>query len=84
MPNIIVGLLAISFGLWTLSIWWYSVQEFLRGSVPLLLIAFGWVAIMAGITRVKEGGKRELNDVDLMDLEPNHRPRTTDDQSGGV
>ncbi len=41
MPQIIAGLLAFSIGLWGLSVWWYSVEEFLRGAVPLLLILFG-------------------------------------------
>ncbi len=38
LPQIIAGLLALSLGLWGLSAWWYSVEEFLRGAVPLLLI----------------------------------------------
>ncbi|MBF0219283.1 MAG: hypothetical protein HQL49_07115 [Gammaproteobacteria bacterium] len=63
MPNIIAGLLAIAFGIWGLSVWWYSVMEALRGVVPLLLIAFGVIALMAGVTRFE---RREPSDADLM------------------
>jgi hypothetical protein len=51
MPQIIAGLLAVTLGLWGLSVWWYSVEELLRGLVPLLLILFGVAALMAGVTR---------------------------------
>ncbi|QEP43989.1 hypothetical protein D5085_13190 [Ectothiorhodospiraceae bacterium BW-2] len=72
MPNIIVGLLALSMGLWGMAVWWYSVEEFLRGAVPLLLILFGLVALMAGVSRVKRFDdsairrEQQLDDIDLM------------------
>lgn len=49
MPNMIIGLLSVSLGLWGISVWWYSVEEFLRGGLPLLLVLFGVVALMAGV-----------------------------------
>ncbi len=53
MPNIIIGLLALAFGLWGLSVWWWSVTELLRGLVPLLLLGVGFVALAAGISNVQ-------------------------------
>lgn len=64
MANIIVGLLSISLGLWGVSVWWYSLAELLRGSIPLVLLSFGIVALMAGVTRVRD----EDNDVSDSDL----------------
>lgn len=56
MANIIFGLVALALGLWGLSVWWWSVVEMLRGIVPLLLIMLGFVALGAGITRVRDEG----------------------------
>ena len=69
MPSIIAGLLAFAMGLWGLSVWWYSVEELLRGLVPLLLLMFGMVALMAGVSRVATVGDDEKCDEDLMDLD---------------
>lgn len=68
MPSIIVGLLAFAMGLWGLSVWWYSVEELLRGLVPLLLMLFGMVALMAGVSRVSIAPKDSRSDEDLIDL----------------
>lgn len=69
MPSIIAGLLAFAMGLWGLSVWWYSVEELLRGLVPLALLLFGMVALMAGVSRVATVSEQEKSDEDLMDLE---------------
>jgi hypothetical protein len=53
MPNIIIGLLALAFGLWGLSVWWWSVTELLRGLVPLLLLGVGFIALAAGISNIQ-------------------------------
>ncbi|MBF0471066.1 MAG: hypothetical protein HQL48_06785 [Gammaproteobacteria bacterium] len=63
MPNIIAGIFAVALGIWGLSLWWYPVMELLRGFVPLLLIVFGMVAIMAGVTRYE---RSEPSDSDLL------------------
>lgn len=67
MPNIIIGLLSISIGLWGVSVWWYSLAELLRGLVPLILLVFGMVALMAGVTRVRNEPEDELSDSDLVE-----------------
>lgn len=65
MPSIIIGLLALSLGLWGLSVWWYSVVELLRGLVPLILVLTGMLALMAGVTRIRTE-KHDVNDEELM------------------
>ncbi|HIJ84200.1 MAG: hypothetical protein HW380_1216 [Magnetococcales bacterium] len=59
MANIIFGLVALALGLWGLSVWWWSVVEMLRGVVPLLLVILGFIALGAGITRVRDEGTRD-------------------------
>jgi len=67
MPNIIIGLLSISVGLWGVSVWWFSLAELLRGVVPLLLLLFGMVALMAGVTRVKNEPADDVSDSELVE-----------------
>ncbi len=69
MPSIIAGLLAFAMGLWGLSVWWYSVEELLRGLIPLLLLLFGMVALMAGVSRVATVSDDEQSDEELADLD---------------
>lgn len=66
MANIVVGLVAIALGLLGLSGWWWSVAEFLRGAVPIVLIVFGLVAVGAGISSKdkKEVGLSEIDEDD--------------------
>jgi len=80
MPNIIVGLLALAFGLWGLSIWWWSVTEILRGLVPLVLLGIGFVALAAGITKVQTKEKN-TGDENLDDELINEFETTNDSQS---
>ena len=63
MTNIIVGLLAIAFGLWGMTVWWWSVAELLRGLVPVILILIGVVALAAGVSAVRN--EKEKKDEDL-------------------
>jgi len=65
MPNIIFGLVAIALGLWGLSVWWWSVAEFLRGVAPIALILLGLVAVGAGVSVVREGTDDGVADEDL-------------------
>ena len=65
MTNIIVGLLAIAFGLWGMTVWWWSVAELLRGLVPVILILVGAVALAAGMSAVRLG--KEKKDQDLFE-----------------
>ncbi|MEO5341937.1 MAG: hypothetical protein H7842_01130 [Gammaproteobacteria bacterium SHHR-1] len=66
MAQIILGLLAVTLGLWGLSAWWFSVEELLRGLLPILLILFGAAALMAGVSRPSPA-ERERSDQELVD-----------------
>ncbi|WP_162530721.1 hypothetical protein [Rhodovastum atsumiense] len=48
-----IGLLAIALGLAGLSAWWWSVVELIRGVLPLLLVAFGVLALAAGLSAAR-------------------------------
>ncbi len=67
MPSVIIGLLAIAVGLWTMTVWWWSVTELLRGLVPLVLLGFGVLALAAGVAKVRDD--KEVSDEDLLGTE---------------
>ncbi|MBF0280465.1 MAG: hypothetical protein HQM13_21895 [SAR324 cluster bacterium] len=62
MPSIIVGVVACALGFWGLSIWLWSVAEFLRGAVPIALILFGLVAIGGGLRVKRSHDEKEQNE----------------------
>jgi len=64
MPKVIVGLLAISFGLWGMTVWWWSVTEFLRGAVPIVLVLLGVISLAAGVSRVRDDN--QVKDEELL------------------
>lgn len=64
MPMIFAALLAISFGLWGLTAWWWSVVEILRGLTPIALILFGVIALAVGLSHVRVD--REVSDESLL------------------
>ncbi len=57
--NTVFGLIIIALGLWSLSVWWWSVTEFLRGLLPVVMILFGLIAIGAGISKNKKANTEE-------------------------
>ncbi|MGK5094563.1 hypothetical protein WDW89_21440 [Deltaproteobacteria bacterium TL4] len=52
--SFIFGIVILVIGLWRLSVWRWSVAEFLRGTVPIVLILFGLTAIGAGLSELKK------------------------------
>ncbi len=66
MPSVVFGLLALALGLWGMTAWWWSVTEFLRGAVPVVLIGLGLVALAAGVqlVRAPRAGKEAAFDPD--------------------
>lgn len=64
MQFVVVGLLAIAFGLWGMTVWWWSVTELLRGLVPIVSILLGVIALAAGLSKVRTEG--EVKDEDLL------------------
>ncbi len=61
MPSIIGGIIAISLGVWGLSMYWWSIAELLRGLLPLLLIVGGLVALSAGVQMLREKTTEQEN-----------------------
>ncbi|MEO5338012.1 MAG: hypothetical protein H7841_14140 [Magnetospirillum sp. WYHS-4] len=66
MPTIIAGLLAVAFGLWGLTVWWWSVMELLRGVVPIVLIVVGLLTLAAGLTKVRANKDEDATDEELL------------------
>lgn len=51
MINIILGAIAILFGLWLMFANWWATIDLLRTVFPILLAAYGVVALMAGVKK---------------------------------
>jgi hypothetical protein len=62
MNVVIFGLLAISLGLWGLSVWWWSVTELLRALMPIVLLSLGVVALASGVSSVRREHHRDDDD----------------------
>ncbi len=52
--SILGGALAILLGLWGIMSWWWSFVELLKGSIPCFLIMGGLIALLAGISELKD------------------------------
>lgn len=64
MNVVIFGLLAISLGLWGMSVWWWSVAEILRGLIPIALVFLGVVSLAAGVSKVRQD--QDVSDEDFL------------------
>jgi len=53
MLHIVVGIIAIVIGLWGIMGNWYMFKDMLIAVVPLVVLLFGIVAILAGIRKMK-------------------------------
>ena len=53
MLHVIVGIIAIVIGLWGIMGNWYMFKDVVIAVVPLLVLCFGIVAILAGIRSMK-------------------------------
>jgi di/tricarboxylate transporter len=53
MLHIVVGIIAIVIGLWGIMSNWYMFKDMLVAVVPLVVLLFGIVAILAGIRKMK-------------------------------
>jgi hypothetical protein len=53
MLHVIVGIIAIVIGLWGIMGNWYMFKDVVVAAVPLVLLCFGIVAILAGIRSMK-------------------------------
>jgi len=53
MLHIVVGIIAIVIGLWGIMGNWYMFKDILVTIVPLAVLLFGIVAVLAGIRKMK-------------------------------
>ena len=53
MLHVIVGIIAIVIGLWGIMGNWYMFKDILISVVPLVVLLFGIVAVLAGIRKMK-------------------------------
>ena len=53
MLHVIVGIIAIMIGLWGIMSNWYMFKDILVTIMPLVVLLFGIVAILAGIRKMK-------------------------------
>ena len=51
MINIVLGAIAILFGLWLMFANWWATIDLLRTLFPIVLTAYGVVALMAGVKK---------------------------------
>ncbi len=54
MLAVITGLVFIVLGLWGILGWWSDFLSFLRGSVPFMLFVGGLLAVVAGVTSIRD------------------------------
>jgi len=59
MLHIIVGIIALMIGLWGITSNWYMFRDMLVAIVPLAVVCFGIVAILAGIRSMKTKWAKE-------------------------
>ena len=52
--SIIIGAMIALLGLWLLGAWWSDFVLVIRGSIPAVLIFSGIIALIAGISEVKD------------------------------
>ena len=54
MLAVITGLAFLVLGLWGMIGWWPNFVSFLKGCVPAMLAVGGFLAVVAGITSIKD------------------------------
>jgi len=54
MLHIVVGIVAIVIGLWGIARNWYMFIDILVAIIPLIIVGFGIVALLAGIRSMKK------------------------------
>lgn len=52
--SIIIGAVVVLFGLWGLKSWWGEFIMIVKGSVPIMVIFGGIIAVIAGLTEMKD------------------------------
>lgn len=52
--SVIIGLVITLAGLWGLIRWWCDLLLVLRGSIPIMLIFGGAIAVIAGLSEIRD------------------------------
>jgi len=52
--SIIVGAVVVLLGLWGLLGWWCDFMTVLKGSIPIMLVFGGVIAVIAGLSELKD------------------------------
>ena len=52
--SIIIGAVVVLLGLWGLAGWWCDFLIVLKGSIPAMLIFGGAIAVIAGLSELKD------------------------------
>ncbi|MGR3177597.1 MAG: hypothetical protein ACUZ8E_06035 [Candidatus Anammoxibacter sp.] len=58
MYHIIIGLVATLLGIWGVIVWWFEFGAVMRGLIPVLLLAFGTIGIIAGLQAKKDAERK--------------------------
>lgn len=61
MKHIIIGLLAITLGLWGIVLNWYQFVDLLWVLVPIVVLAGGIVALLAGISNFSKTSRSNVD-----------------------
>jgi hypothetical protein len=54
---IIAGLVAMVFGVWLVIVWWRPFYELVLGFIPPILFFGGLIALIAGISSIKDAAR---------------------------
>jgi len=60
MKHIIIGLIAITLGLWGIVVNWYQFVDLLWVIVPMLVLVGGIVALLAGISNFSDSPSKTM------------------------
>jgi len=60
MKHIIIGLIAITLGLWGIVVNWYQFMDLLWVLIPMLVLIGGIVALLAGISNFSETSSKTV------------------------
>ncbi len=62
MINIVLGAIAILLGLWLMFASWWATIDLLRTVFPILIAAYGVIALMAGLKKFARKTSEEVDE----------------------
>lgn len=69
MKHIIIGLVAITLGIWGIALNWYQFVDLLWVLIPMLVLIGGIVALLAGISNFSDSPSQSRNKVTENNIE---------------